>query len=84
MPSGWVLVDILTRKIKLRCIKNTVLGTLPLWNGKDPDPFKQLDPDPYRKDDIKLFYIFFHPQILLGTEFCFKNTFRGRCYTQNG
>ncbi len=33
MPSGWVLLDLLTRKIKLRCIKITgaVLGgTLPL------------------------------------------------------
>ncbi len=41
--------------------KSTVLGTLPLWNGKDPDPdpyqtvgsrsvsnWKQ-DPDPYQK-----------------------------------
>ncbi len=38
MPSGWVLLDLLTRKIKLICIKSsTVLGTLPLWYGKDPD-----------------------------------------------
>jgi hypothetical protein len=27
MPSGLALVDLLTRKIKLRCIKSTVLGT---------------------------------------------------------
>ncbi len=38
MPSGWVLVD--DRKIKLRCIKSTFLGTLPLWNGEDPDRIK--------------------------------------------
>jgi hypothetical protein len=30
MPSGWVLLDLLTRKIKLKCIKITVLGALPL------------------------------------------------------
>jgi hypothetical protein len=51
MPCGWVLVDVLTRKIKLRCIKNTVLGTLPILNGKDPDlcQSKKQDPDPYQK-----------------------------------
>jgi hypothetical protein len=46
MPFGWVLLDLLTRKIKLKCIKSTVLGTLPLRNGKDPDPYKQSDTDP--------------------------------------
>ncbi len=40
MPSGGVLVDVLTRKIKLRCIKITVLGTLPLGNSKDLDPYQ--------------------------------------------
>ncbi len=48
MPFGLVLLDLLTRKIKKRCIKGTLLGTLPLWNGKDPDPrIQQSNPDPY-------------------------------------
>ncbi len=34
-----------------RCIKSTVLGTLPLWNGKVPDLFEQLDPDWYQIDE---------------------------------
>jgi hypothetical protein len=34
MPSRWVLADLLTKKIKLRCIRSS-LGTLPLWNSKD-------------------------------------------------
>jgi hypothetical protein len=34
----------------LRCIKNTVLGTLPLWNCKDPDPDQIEKPDPYQSD----------------------------------
>jgi hypothetical protein len=28
MPSDWELVDLLTRKIKLRCIKRTFIGTV--------------------------------------------------------
>jgi hypothetical protein len=40
MPSGLILLDLLTRKIELRCIKSTVSGSLPLWNGKDPDPYQ--------------------------------------------
>ncbi len=51
MPFGWVLLDLLARKIKLRCIRSTVLGTsLPLWNCKDPDPdqIEKQDPDPYQ------------------------------------
>jgi hypothetical protein len=34
---------------QVRCIKSTVLGILPLWNGKDPDPYqrKKQDPDPF-------------------------------------
>jgi hypothetical protein len=55
----WVLLELMTRKIKLKCIKINVLGTLPLWNGKDPDPYQierqdpdtcqceRQDPDPY-------------------------------------
>jgi hypothetical protein len=38
MPSGWVLAGLLTRKIKLRCTKSTVLGTVHLLNSKDQDP----------------------------------------------
>ncbi len=38
MPSGWVLADLLTRRIKLKCIKSIVLDTLPFWNTKDLDP----------------------------------------------
>jgi hypothetical protein len=50
MFSGWVLADLLTRKIKLRCVKSTVLGTVPLWNGKDLDPYRseKQDSDPYQ------------------------------------
>ncbi len=44
----WVLLDLLTRKIKIRCIKSTVLGTLPLWNSKDPDLDQTVGPDPYQ------------------------------------
>jgi hypothetical protein len=44
MLSGWVLADlygtVLTMKIKLRCTKSTILGTLTLENGKDPDPYQ--------------------------------------------
>jgi hypothetical protein len=25
---------------QVRCIKSTVLGTLPLWKGKDSDPYR--------------------------------------------
>jgi hypothetical protein len=50
MPSGWVLSDLLTMEIKLRCIKSTVLGPLPLRNSKDPDRIKQSDPDPYQSE----------------------------------
>ncbi len=32
----------------------TVLGTLPLWNGKDPEPYQiekqDPDPDPYQSE----------------------------------
>jgi hypothetical protein len=51
-PYSGVLADLLTRKIKLRCIKSTVLGTLPILNGKDPDPYqiKKQDPDPYQSE----------------------------------
>jgi hypothetical protein len=43
----------MTRKIKLRCIKSAVLGTLPLWNGMDPDPYQieKQDPDPYQSEN---------------------------------
>ncbi len=34
LPSSWVLVYQLTRKIKLGRKKSTVLGILPLWNDK--------------------------------------------------
>ncbi len=42
MPSVWVLLDLLTMKIKLRGLKGTVLGKLPvpLENGKDPDQYQ--------------------------------------------
>jgi hypothetical protein len=30
MPAVWLLVDLLSRIIKLGCIKSTVLGILPL------------------------------------------------------
>ncbi len=48
MPSGCVLLDLWTWKIKSKCIKSTVLGTLPLWNGKNLDPYQieKQDPDP--------------------------------------
>jgi hypothetical protein len=51
MPSGWVLADLLTRKIRFRCIKSNVLGTLPLRNSKDPNPdqTENQDPDPETK-----------------------------------
>jgi hypothetical protein len=44
----WVPLALLTRKTKYRCIKSTALGTLPLWNSKDPDPnhFEKQNPDP--------------------------------------
>ncbi len=50
MPFGWVLLDLLTRKIKLRCIKSTVLGTLPFEMVTIRIRIKQLDPDPYQSD----------------------------------
>ncbi len=53
LPSGWVLLDQLTRKIKLKCIKKrTLLGLLPVRNGKDPDPYQteKEDPDPYQSE----------------------------------
>jgi hypothetical protein len=58
MPSSWVLTDLLTMKIKLRCTKNTVLVALPLLNGKDPnlDPYQIVGSDPYqiKKEDPDL------------------------------
>ncbi len=52
MPSGWILVDLLTRKVKLRCIKSTVLfwvhylfETLRIWIRIR---IKQLDLDQYQ------------------------------------
>jgi hypothetical protein len=50
MPFGWVLLDLLAMKIKLRCIRSTVLNTLPFWNCKDPDQdqIEKQDPDPYQ------------------------------------
>ncbi len=58
MPFSWVLLDLLTRKIKLRCIKSTVLGTLPFEmvtiririKQFDPDPYQIEKPDPYQSD----------------------------------
>jgi hypothetical protein len=56
MPAGWVLADLLTRKIKFRCIKSTVLSTLPLWNSKHPDPYQVANlyqserSDPYQSE----------------------------------
>jgi hypothetical protein len=52
MPSGWVLLDLLPRIIKLRCMKINALGTLPLRNGKDPDPYQieKQDLDPYQSE----------------------------------
>jgi hypothetical protein len=53
MPFGWVMLDLLTRKIKGKMYKSTILGTLPLLNRKDPDPYQsdKQDPaqDPYKK-----------------------------------
>jgi hypothetical protein len=58
MPSGWVLVDLLTKKIKLRCIKSTAffyIGTLPVririsieQSALDPYQIDKQDPDPYQ------------------------------------
>jgi hypothetical protein len=50
MPSGWVPLDLLTRKIKLRCIKSIVLGhylfeMARIWIQIG---IKQLDPDLYK------------------------------------
>jgi hypothetical protein len=36
----WGPVGPPARKIKWRCLKSTVLGTLPLFNGKDPYPYQ--------------------------------------------
>ncbi len=54
MPFGWVLLDLLTRKIKLRCMKNT-LRYITSLNGKDPDPYQseKHDPDPYQKGVLR-------------------------------
>ncbi len=30
------------------CVKSTVLCTLHLWNGKDPDPYQTVGSDPYQ------------------------------------
>ena len=61
MPSGWVLADLLTMKINLKCTKSTVLDTLPVVfetvririhiKQLDPDPYQneKQDPDPYQK-----------------------------------
>ncbi len=60
MPSRWVLVDLLTRKIKLRCIRSTVSGTIHYLfeivriririKQSDPDLYKieKQDPDLYQ------------------------------------
>jgi hypothetical protein len=62
MPFGWILLDLLTTKIKLRCIKSTGLGTLPLCTARirirmcikqsNPDPYqiKKKDPDQYQSE----------------------------------
>ncbi len=59
MPSSWVLVDLLTKKIKLRRIKSTVF-LYRYITGKDPDFYRTVgsgsvpyqidkqDPDPYQ------------------------------------
>jgi hypothetical protein len=62
MPYLWVLVDLLTRKIKLRCTKSTVLDVLALSNGKDPDTFKQSDPDQIEKQDLDTYQKGLDPQ----------------------
>jgi hypothetical protein len=48
IPLVWVQLDLLTRKIKLRCIKSTGLGTLPLEMAKIRSRIKQPDLDPYQ------------------------------------
>ncbi len=37
---------------QVRCVKRTVLGTIPLRNGKDPDPYQieKQDPDQYQSE----------------------------------
>ncbi len=49
MPSGWVLVDLLIRKIKLRCIKSAVVGMVYYLCEmvRIQIRIKQLDPDLY-------------------------------------
>ncbi len=51
MPAGWVLADLLTRKIKLRCIKSTVLGTNIFEMERIQIRIKQSDPDQIEKPD---------------------------------
>jgi hypothetical protein len=61
MPSGWVLVDLLTKKMKLRCIKSTLFWLYYLFEmvririsvkKSDPDPnqIKKHDPDLYQSE----------------------------------
>jgi hypothetical protein len=59
MPAGWILADLMTRKIKLGCIKSVILG-LGTFSVADPDPF-DMDPDAapafqFDRIRIQLFY----------------------------
>jgi hypothetical protein len=38
----FVLLDLRIRKNKCRCMKSTVLCTLPHCTGKDPDPYQSV------------------------------------------
>ncbi len=52
MHFGWVLLDFgpTDKENQVKMYKSTVLGTLPPWTGKDPDPYQseKQDPDPYK------------------------------------
>jgi hypothetical protein len=40
MSSGWVLWTYKENQVKMYKKYGTVLGTFPLWNGKDPDSYQ--------------------------------------------
>jgi hypothetical protein len=50
MPFGWVLLDLLTRKIKLGCINSTVLEHYLFETIRIRIRIKQSDADPYQME----------------------------------